>query len=353
LGLANLANRQYGVVGRWQLVELGFGDEAIRSQLRSGRLHQLHRSSYAVGHRIVPRRGKWLAAVLAMGPGAFLSHESAAALWGLVGDRPEVDVTAPGGRQERPGRKGMTVHRCKLHSDEVTVHERIPVSTVARTLFDLAERGPANRLKDAWDEASRLRLLRVPEVTTAYDRGRGRLRARRRIRPFLAARQRLVEDLASRLEDRFAAFVVDHRLPPPQTNVLVDGDEVDVLWPGARLIVELDSWEFHAHRAAFEKDRSRDADHLLDGYRTLRVTHRRLSEEPVRLAAQIQALLAASYSERRTSAAIAAVSVGLSPTRTPFASSASFFATAVPEEPEMIAPAWPICLPGGAVKPAM
>jgi hypothetical protein len=291
--LASLASRQYGVVGRWQLVELGFGDEAIKLRLRAGRLHPLHRDAYAVGHRIITRRGKWLAAVLAMGPGAFLSHESAAALWGMAGDRPRVDVTAPRGRQVRPGRKGIRVHRCKFDPDEVTVHDGIPVSIVARTLFDLAEHSDPHRLKSAWDEASRLRLLRLPAVALVYERGCGRRRARKLIRPLLAAEQRHVEDTASPLEDRFADFCAANRLPPPQTNVLVEGDEVDALWPDARLIVELDSWEFHAHRASFEKDRSRDTDHLLAGYRTIRVTHRRLSDEPDRLAAQIRALLAA------------------------------------------------------------
>lgn len=292
--LAALANRQYGVVGRWQLVELGFGDEAIRVRLAAGRLHPLHREAYAVGHRVVPKRGKWLAAVLAMGPDAFLSHRSAAALWGLVGDRTKVDVNAPRGRQIRTGRAtGIKVHRCKYHPDEVTSHDGIAVSTVARTLFDLADRSAPHELKSAWDEASRLRLLRVPEVATVYERGVGRRRARKSIKPFLAAEQRHIEDTASPLEDRFAAFVIAHRLPPPQTNVLVDGDEVDALWPAARLIVELDSWEFHGHRAAFEKDRDRDTDHLLAGYRTVRVTHRRLTNEPERLAAQIRSLLAA------------------------------------------------------------
>jgi hypothetical protein len=289
--LASLASAQYGVVGRWQLVALGFGDDAIKLRLRAGRLHPLHRDAYAVGHRVVTKRGKWLAAVLAMGPGAMLSHESAAALWGLAGDRPKIDVNAPRGRQCRPGRSGIRLHRCKFHRDEVVVRGGIPVTTVARTLFDLAERSPLHDLKSAWDEADRLHLLHLREVAVAYDRGYGRRRARKRIKPFLDAEQRYVEDTASPLEDRFAAFCAAHHLPPPQTNVLVDGDEVDALWPAARLIVELDSWEFHAHRTAFETDRSRDTDHLLVGYRTIRVTHRRLSQEPDRLAAQIRALL--------------------------------------------------------------
>jgi len=291
--IVDLVRRQQGLVTHAQLMSLGVGQRTIERWLASGRLQAIHREVYAFGPRPLTKRGKWLAAVLAMGPGAFLSHRSAAALWGLAGDRPKIDVNAPRGRQVRPGRRsGIKVHRCKFDPDEVTVRDGIPVSTVARTLFDLAERSKPYELKGAWDEASRLKLLRVPEVAAVYERGRGR-RARTKIRPLLAAEQRHVEDHASPLEDRFAEFVVAQRLPPPQTNVLVDGDEVDALWPDARLIVELDSWEFHGHRAAFEKDRDRDTDHLLAGYRTIRVTHRKLSEQPERLAAQIQALLAA------------------------------------------------------------
>jgi very-short-patch-repair endonuclease len=293
--IVDLVARQEGVVTHAQLAKLGVGRRTLDRWLASGRLRAVHRDVYGFGPRPLTKRGKWLAAVLAMGPGAFLSHESAAALWGLAGDRPKVHVNAPRGRQVRPGRRsGIKVHRCKFAADEVTAHDGIPVSTVARTLFDLAERSAPHELKSAWDEADRLKRLRVPEVACVYELGRGRRRARAALKPFLLAEARYVEDTASPLEDRFAAFVVDHRLPPPQTNVFIDGDEVDVLWPEARLIVELDSWEFHAHRAAFEKDRNRDTDHLLADYRTIRVTHGRLSDEPERLAAQIRVLLSQS-----------------------------------------------------------
>jgi hypothetical protein len=289
--IVDLARRQRGLVTHAQLGEIGVGRRTLDRWLASGRLGHVHRDVYTFGPAPLNKRGKWLAAVLAMGPGAFLSHGSAAALWGLTADDRKVHVTAPGGRQVRPGRKGIQVHRCKIEREERTMRDGIPVATVARTLFDLAERSPPYALKSAWDEASRLRLLRVFEVAAIYERRPGRRRARRNIRPLLLAEQRYVEVTDSPLEDRFAAFIVAHHLPPPQTNVLVGGDVVDVLWPAARLIVELDSWEFHAHRAAFEKDRDRDTDHLLAGYRTIRVTHRRLSEEPERLAAQIRALL--------------------------------------------------------------
>jgi hypothetical protein len=276
-----------------QLIAIGVGRRTLDRWLASGRLHVVHRDVYLLGPQPLTKRGKWLAPVLALGPGTMLSHESAAALWGLARDQRKVHVTAPRGRQVRPGRTGIQLHRCKFQGDERVVREGIPVTTVARTLFDLAEGAPSHRLKSAWDEADRLHLLRLPEVAVVYERGRGRRRARKRIRPFLDTERRYVEDTASPLEDRFAAFCVAYRLPPPQTNVLVDGDEVDALWPGARLIVELDSWEFHAHRQAFETDRDRDTEHLIAGYRTIRVTHRRLSAEPGHLAAQIHALLGA------------------------------------------------------------
>lgn len=292
--IVDLVRGQQGVVTHAQLTALGVGRRTINRWLASGRLSAVHRDVYAYGPRPLTRNGKWLAAVLAMGPEAFLSHRSAAALWGLAGDRPKVDVNAPRGRQVRPGRRsGVKVHRCRFDPSEVTMRGGIPVSTVARTLFDLAERSRPYELKSAWDEASRLKLLRIPEVIAVYERGRGR-RARTNIRPFLLAEQRYLEDSASPLEDRFAEFVVARRLPPPHFNVLVGKDVVDALWPAARLIVELDSWEFHGHRAAFEDDRDRDTEHLLAGYRTIRVTHRKLSEQPKRLAAQIRALLATS-----------------------------------------------------------
>jgi very-short-patch-repair endonuclease len=290
--IVGLARQQQGLLTHVQLRGLGVGRRTIERWIASGRLRAVHREVYAFGPRPLTKRGKWLAAVLAMGPEAFLSHRSAGALWGLARDRLKVDVTAPQGKQIRPGREGVQVHRCKFDPGEVTMRDGIPVSTVARTLFDIAERSQPHELKSAWDEASRLKILRVPEVAAVYERGRGRRRARAHIRPFLQAEQRHIEDTASPLEDRFAEFIVAQRLPPPQLNVLVGKDVVDALWPAARLIVELDSWEFHAHRAAFEKDRDRDTEHLLAGYRTIRVTHRKLSEEPDRLGAQIRALLA-------------------------------------------------------------
>ena len=255
----------------------------------SGRLWRVYRGVYVLGPQPLTRHGRWLAAVMAKAPAA-LSHGSAAALWGLSGDRRHIDVTASHGRRGLND-SGIRLHVAQLRRDEWGLREGIPVTTVARTLFDLAEVVKPPQLESAWDEAGRLHLLRVKQIATICDRWPTRP-ACRRIEPLLSARLlHESERRRSPLEDRFAAFVHAHHLPPPQTNVLVDGDEVDCLWPTTRLIVELDSWEFHHDRAAFEKDRDRDAEHLLLGYKTIRVTHRRLDEEPARLAAQIRELL--------------------------------------------------------------
>lgn len=291
LALAQLATRQHGVIARRQLRELGFGDEAIKTRLAEGRLHHLHEEIYAVGHRRLAVRAPWWAALLAYGPGAVLSHQSAAVLWEVRRKRRgAIHVTAPCGRQGLRRRKGIWIHRCKLTAEEVTTRDGFPVTTLARTLFDLAEVAPYDQLKGAAEEAERLRLLRLPELERCCERGHGRraLRPTRR----LMADLRPPDEGRSPLEIRFPEFVRAHRLPKPVQNVDVLGHEIDALWPDAKLAVELDSWEHHGHRAAFERDRARDPKLLIAGYRTIRVTHRRLDREASQLAAEIRQLLA-------------------------------------------------------------
>lgn len=287
--LAALATQQHGVVGRFQLIGLGFGDEAIKLRLRTGRLHHLHREAFAVGHTRLSRWGRWSAAVLAFGEEALLSHLTAAALWGLAGARGPVDVTAPLGRQGVRRRPGICLHRCQIHPEDRDEHNGIPVTSVARTLFDLSEAVDYPRFKRTCEEADRLKLLRLGALERVHERGRGR-RALRPVRRFLDE-VRAPTQTRTPLEERFADFCQAHRIPPPATNVLVLGHEVDCLWPAARLIVELDSWEFHAHHDAFQRDRARDSARLVNGYRTVRVTHRRLDSEAPTLLAELRALL--------------------------------------------------------------
>jgi len=211
-------------------------------------------------------------------------------LWGLRRGRSgPIHVTAALGRQGVRRRKGIWIHRCKLRAEETTSHEEIPVTTVARTIFDFAEVAAYDEVKKVAEAADRRNLLHVRELEEVCERGRGR-RALRPVRRLLLELGAPVEG-RSPLEIRFAEFLRARRISRPVQNVDVLGHEVDALWPDAKLIVELDSWEFHGDRAAFERDRARDPKLLIAGYRTIRVTHRRLDREADQLAAEIRQLL--------------------------------------------------------------
>jgi Transcriptional regulator, AbiEi antitoxin/Protein of unknown function (DUF559) len=282
--LVALADRQHGVLSRHQLLEAGLAPRTIRRRVEAGRLNRVHREVYALGRERLSQRGKWLAAVLACGEGAVLSHRSAAALWGLMEWRTP-EVTAPRGRQ----RQGIAIHECGLNPEERTSIDRIPVTVVARVLLDLAETVDGRAFKWAFEEADRRRLLESRELEAVYARGTGR----RGLKPF----RRVIEevrmpDSSSPLEDRVLELCRDYGIPMPETNVTVLDREVDAFWPDQKLMVEADSFEFHAHRAAFERDRARDAAMQVAGYRVIRLTHRRLTVEPAKVAAELRHLLA-------------------------------------------------------------
>lgn len=246
----------------------------------------MHYGVYAVGHRLVPIRGRWLAAVLTFEAGAVLSHRSAGALWGLMRTgRGPIEITFRRTRQ----RPGILIHRGRVHSHDRTAVDRIPATTVARTLFDLAEVVDEERLGKAAEEADRLHLLQIAELEAVCARCPGR-RALAPIRR-LIEEVRVPETTRSRLEDRILTLCREHDLPMPATNVDVLGHEADAFWPRERLIVEADSVAFHSHRAAFERDRERDAARQVEGYRVIRLTHRRLEREPTKVADELRRLL--------------------------------------------------------------
>jgi very-short-patch-repair endonuclease len=196
-----------------------------------------------------------------------------------------VELTAVNGREVR----GLAVHEGGIHGDERTQIDRIPVTTVGRTLFDVAELGDERRFEKAFEEADRLRLLNLGELEEVCARGVGR-RALRPIRRLIDVAQ-AVETTRSPLEDRLLDLCREYDLPLPQTNVTVLGYEADAFWPRERLVVEADGWSFHGHRAAFERDRARDAAMQAEGFRVLRVTHRRLEQEPARVADELRRIL--------------------------------------------------------------
>jgi hypothetical protein len=272
--LAALAAGQHGVVSRAQLYKLGFDRSAVERRVAAGRLHRLHRGVYAVGHTVVNAHGRWLAAVLACGPGAALSHRSAAALWGI---RPsaaaKVDVTVPhaSGFRSTPA---IALHRSRRPTDATTRHG-IPVMTPGQTLADLATALPRRALEKAAEmaEALRLHVELDPDHPGA-----------RRLREAMA--HDLGTTTRSGLEDEFLTLCDDHEIPRPLVNSRVEGYEVDFCWPGHRLIVETDG-PHHATRAAFERDRARDAHLAARGWRVMRITRRRLRRDRAGVAAQL------------------------------------------------------------------
>jgi hypothetical protein len=229
-----------------------------------------------------------MAAVLACGEKAALSHRSAAALWGLTRSRSPIDVTSPSGRL---GREGICLHCSPLADDERAVEACIPVTSPSRTLLDLAEVVDEQRLRRAFEEADRLKLLRMPELERVCARA-GRRRGLPSLRQLIAAATAPVTT-RSPLEDRFAEFYRERLadLPAPLANISILDHEVDAYWPSHRLVVEMDSWEHHSHRAAFERDRARDTKMQAAGYRVLRYTHWRLQDEPTAVAMELRAIL--------------------------------------------------------------
>ncbi len=288
--LARVAARQHGVVSRQQVEALGLGRGALARRIESGRLHRLHRGVYAFGHAALRVEGRWLAAVLAGGPGAVLSHRDAAALWELRSDgRALIDVTTPARTRERIA--GVTLHRTRrLAPEEVTVLRGVPVTTVSRTLLDLAEAVPKRQVERAFDQADVLGLLDAAEIAVTLARNPGR-RGLVALDELLRAHDRHPTLTRSELEERFLALVRQAALPEPEINVPLGRYIADFLWREPRLVVETDGRAYHTTRAAIERDRRRDADLLVAGYRTFRVMNRQVVASPAWVIDRLSRLL--------------------------------------------------------------
>jgi very-short-patch-repair endonuclease len=286
--IASLAAAQHGVISAQQLYGLGLPATTIRHRVTSSRLHRIHRGVYAVGHSRLSNEGRWMAAVLACRPGAVLSYRSAAELWGIhdrarrpstgggPGEQDPIDVTVPGiaGRKTRTA---ITLHRSStLIASECTRRDGIPVTKPARTLADLR---PV--LSDAEFAAvvREAEFLRLPIGDRPGSRSGG-------------VDRRAPERTRTELESKFLALVRRHRLPRPEVNVRIDRFEVDFLWRPQRLIVEVDGWESHGTRSAFEEDRARDARLKMLGYGVVRFTWRQVTSEGAGVARALRALLA-------------------------------------------------------------
>lgn len=277
--IARFARKQLGLVTTKQLLAAGLSSAAISKRVHSGKLYRIHRGVYSVGHDGLGEQGLWMAAILACGPGALLSHGSAAVHWELL--RPlegPIDVSVPT-QNGRKKRRGVHIHRCqslgqspfpargaeKRLSPLGTIRRGIPVTTVARTLEDLQRSDLRPSLvRRAIRQAEFLRLP-MGEIQTDGTR--------------------------SDLEREFLRLWRRHRIPTPEVNVPIGPMTVDFLWPDKRLVVETDSYVTHGGKVAFEDDRQRDLELRRRSYRVHRFSELQLEIEPAAIAEDVAAAL--------------------------------------------------------------
>ncbi len=294
-----MAGGQHGVAGLEQLAELGLSARAVQLRAAAGRLHRLHSGVYAVVPPVLlSRDGRWMAAVLAAGNGALLSHHSAGALQEIrpsARARPEVSV--PGRAMRR--RPGIDIHRSRTLTDgDATTVRGIPCTSPARTLLDLAGVLDRRSLERALDQAEILELFDLPALRDQIERNRTRAGARK-LSDVLAEHYAAGTVTRSELEERFLALVRGASLPLPEVNAwitLPDGEQAiqaDFVWREHRLVIETDGWRTHRTRQAFESNRLGDQRLFAAGWRVARITWRQLTGEPDRIAALIAALLSA------------------------------------------------------------
>ena len=289
-----LASRQHGVVTRTQLITIGVSPDIVDRRLKARQLRPLQRGVYFAGPLLVPR-AREMAATLACGTSAVVSHRSAAALWQLLPDANSagpVDVIIP--QQLRRGRPGIRIHRIgTLRPAEVTKLDEIPLTTPARTLYDLAATASSREVERALAEAFARRLAnrsQIEAVLTRYEQrpGSNRLRA-------LLMSETQPARTRSEAEESFLALIRQTEIPRPEVNIVVSGYEVDFFWRAERFVVEIDGFAFHLSQRRFDSDRRRDAVLAASGVRVIRVTWPQIKTEPEALLVRLaQALARAS-----------------------------------------------------------
>jgi very-short-patch-repair endonuclease len=286
-----VAARQHGTVARRQLIALGFTRSEIATLVRDAHLHVLHRNVLAVGHRNLTVKGHWMAAVLAGGPDAVLSHHAAAALWDL---RPIPQATLDVTTTARPRPRGVRCHRVRsLDPRDCTRIDGIPVTTLERTLLDYAETSLPRQTIAALEAAQRSERLDMLTLNALIARSPGR----HGIKPLTAAIAQLDDEVPwteSRAERRLLEIVRAAGLPQPRCNVLVEGERVDAVWERQRVIVEVDGYGYHRGKRQFGIDRRRDRKLQLAGYQVFRYTYDDLHHRVRTVQAEIREALVGS-----------------------------------------------------------
>lgn len=281
-----LARAQNGLITCSQLLQAGLTRAAIRARTDRGAFVRVDRGVYAVADPYVLPLTRETSALLSLGPGAVLSHRTAAALWGLVSaTTQQLDVTLIG-RKARP-RAGVRLHRVAgMHAADVRRHRNLRLTSPARTLIDFAAQASSSELESAFGEARAKRLINDGSLNATLDRAPvshpGAAIIRRRLRDDAGSTY-----TRSGAERRVRGLMKAGELPQPLVNVSLNGFTVDFLWADARLILEVDGHDTHGDRLAFERDRRRDQVHVAAGYTVIRVTWSQLRDEPLAVLARI------------------------------------------------------------------
>jgi hypothetical protein len=273
-----LAERQHNNITRVQLLRCGYSNDAIRHQLKTGRLHVVFRGVYAVGRCHETLEGAWMAAVLRCGPGAVLSHDSAGGCLGFRARRKGlIEITIPWLRKVREA--GIRVHRSRtLVPGDVGTCNSIPITSPVRTLIDISPRLTLKQRERAVNEADRVGLVDTEELRRALDADELRRHGQHILRRTLD--RRTFTKTRSDLERDFLPLAEAAGLPRPLTGEIVNGFEVDFYWPHLGLVVETDGGAFHRTPAQQSADRRRDQAHSAAGLTPLRFTHGQIRYEP-------------------------------------------------------------------------
>ncbi len=280
-----LAGRQHGVVSRRQLLALGFNAREIEHRVEKRRLHLVMRGVYAVGWPRLTQKRRWMAAVLACGEGAMLSHRSAAAFWEIGAEKQGmVDISVR--RRCELRRPGLRVRgRPSLPAEDIAIRDGIPVTGVVRTLIDLAAELHPRRVERSVNEADKRDLLDPEALRFALDAFAGELGVKA-LRKLLDKRTFRLSD--SDLEVLFRPIAIEAGLSPPLTKQIVNGFEVDFFWPDLGLVVETDGLRYHRTPSTQARDARRDRAHVLAGMTPLRFTHHEIKYESNRVRSELR-----------------------------------------------------------------
>jgi very-short-patch-repair endonuclease len=288
--IAAFARRQHGVVARWQLLRAGVTIHQIELRLRNGRLYEMHRGVYLVGHPVPPPLAPEQAALLACGERSVLSHRSAANLWNLLPYPAAAPVWVTVPPERSTDRPRIAMRRARVPRRDVRHRHGLRVTSPPRTILDLSLLLDEERLESVVAEAQFRHLGSDTELRAQLEANEGKrgVAKLRRVLAVPGGPQRT----RSRGERAFLRLLRRNGITGFRCNAPIGGYEVDFLWRDAGVVVELDGWDGHSGRVAFERDRLKMAKLIACGLRVVPVTGRQIRDDPNGVLSRLERTLA-------------------------------------------------------------